>query len=188
MDLHLTSLWNRGLRQLRNIIANSLVPLAAPSVLSFSPDLCRRWRSFEPYPNKHDLVKQARETKRKYSSATHQSLPFKEFHDPWHFRGNFSHRKKPNKSSEKWKKKNNGGKEAKASGRREGRGGSVTFLTPKRNLSSALVNQTLEAHIHQQQQKAAYKQLLGQSWFFLVKMIGTKKRLNSFKTCFPPKF
>ena len=49
--------------------------------------------------------------------------------------------------AQKKRKKNNGGKEAKASRRREGRGGSVTFLTPKRNLSSALVNQTLEADI-----------------------------------------
>ena len=121
MDLHFTSLWNRGLRQLRNITGNSpstpappqcrsasLVPLAAPSVLSFSTDLCRRWRSFEPYPNEHELVKQAWETKRKYCSATHQLLPFKELHEPWHFRGNISHRKKPNKSSEKRKKKQRG--------------------------------------------------------------------------------
>ena len=160
MDLHFTSLWNRGLRQLRNITGNSLstpapsqcgsaslVPLAAPSVLSFSTDLCRRWRSFEPYQNEHELVKQAWETKRKYCSATHQSLPFKELHDPWHFRGNISHRKKNLIKAQKKEKKNNGGKEAKASGRREGRGGSVTFVTPKRNLSSALVNQTLEADI-----------------------------------------
>ena len=52
---------------------------------------------------------------------------------------------KPSKSSEIRKKR--GKRKAKASGRREGRGGSVTFLTPKRNLSSALVNQTLEAEI-----------------------------------------
>lgn len=154
MDLHFTTLWNRGLRQFVNIIGNSLstpapsqcesaslVPLAAPSVLSFSPDLCWRWRSFERYPNEHDLVKQARKTKRKYCSAAHRSLPFKEFYDPWHFRGNLSHRN----SSEKRKKR--GKRKAKASGRREGRRGSVTFLTPKRNLSSALVNQTLEADI-----------------------------------------
>ena len=109
MDLHFTSLWNRGLRQFGNIIGNSLSTPPAPSHavrirvpcstcgftrLSFSPDSFRRWRSFEPYPNEHDLVKQARETKRKYCSAAHRSLPFKEFHDPWHLRGNFSHRNK----------------------------------------------------------------------------------------------
>ena len=127
MDLHLTSLWNRGLRQLRNIIANSLVPLAAPSVLSFSPDLCRRWRSFEPYPNEHDLVKQARETKRKYCSATHQSLPFKEIHEPWHFRGNISHRKKPNKSSEKKQR----GKRSKSIRKERRKGRKCHFCNPE---------------------------------------------------------
>ena len=148
MDLHLTSLWNRGLRQLRNIIANSLVPLAAPSVLSFSPDLCRRWRSFEPYPNEHDLVKQARETKRKYCSATHQSASLQRTSRPLAFsRKHFPPKKKLIKAQKKEKKKQRGKRKAKASGRREGRGGSVTFLTPKRNLSSALVNQTLEADI-----------------------------------------